>query len=107
MSARTVTPGTAGRPAGGRRTTDDRTNESDAVEMKVVHTANGEMEAQALKSVLEAAGIPAELDIESATKLFVVTVDGLGAVKIKVPADRLEEARAVLATPAEPIGEED
>jgi ribosomal protein L12E/L44/L45/RPP1/RPP2 len=75
--------------------------------MVVVYTANGEMEAHALKSVLEAAGIPAELDIESAAKLFVVTVDGLGAVKIKVPADRAEEARAVLATPAEPIGEED
>jgi ribosomal protein L12E/L44/L45/RPP1/RPP2 len=75
-------------------------------EMTVVHTANGEMEALALKSVLEAAGIPVELDMESATKLFVVTVDGLGAVRIRVPADRAEEARAVLATPAEPIGDE-
>jgi len=75
-------------------------------EMVVVHTANGEMEAQALKSVLEAAGIPTVLDIEAASKLFVVTVDGLGAVKIKVPADRAEEARTVLSTPAEPIGDE-
>jgi ribosomal protein L12E/L44/L45/RPP1/RPP2 len=86
---------------------DDRVREAPDAEMQVVHTANGEMEAQALKSVLEAAGIPAELDIEAAAKLFVVTVDGLGAVKIKVPADRVEEARAVLATPAEPIGEEE
>jgi ribosomal protein L12E/L44/L45/RPP1/RPP2 len=75
--------------------------------MTVVHTANGEMEAQALKSVLEAAGIPVELDIESAAKLFVVTVNGLGAVKIRVPADRAEEARAVLSTPAELTGEEE
>ena len=75
-------------------------------EMVVVHTANGEMEAQALKSVLEAAGIPVELNIEAATKLFAVTVNGLGAVKIKVPAECAEEAKAVLATPAEPIGEE-
>lgn len=86
--------------------TDDEATGTHESEMVVVHTANGEMEAQALKSVLEAAGIPAELDMESATKLFVVTVDGLGAVKIKVPADRAEEARAVLATPAEPIGDE-
>lgn len=86
--------------------TDHETREGPGAEMTVVHTANGEMEAQALKSVLEAAGIPAELDIEAATKLFVVTVDGLGAVKIKVPADRAEEAKAVLATPAEPIGDE-
>ena len=77
------------------------------VPMTVVHTANGEMEAHALKSVLEAAGIPVELDIESAAKLFVVTVNGLGAVRIRVPADRAEEARALLATPARPIGEED
>lgn len=86
--------------------TDDEARGSAGTEMTVVHTANGEMEALALKSVLEAAGIPAELDIESAAKLFVVTVDGLGAVKIKVPADRAEEAKAVLATPAEPIGDE-
>jgi hypothetical protein len=86
--------------------TDQEANHDPGAEMTVVHTANGEMEAQALKSVLEAAGIPAELDVEAVTKLFAVTVDGLGAVKIKVPADRAEEARAVLATPAEPIGDE-
>lgn len=86
--------------------TDREAREGADTEMTVVYTANGEMEALALKSVLEAAGIPAELDIEAAAKLFVVTVDGLGAVKIKVPADRVEEAKAVLATPAEPIGDE-
>ena len=86
--------------------TDREAREGADTEMTVVYTANGEMEALALRSVLEAAGIPAELDIEAAAKLFVVTVDGLGAVKIKVPADRVEEAKAVLATPAEPIGDE-
>lgn len=86
--------------------TDREAREGADTEMTVVYTANGEMEALALKSVLEAAGIPADLDIEAAAKLFVVTVDGLGAVKIKVPADRVEEAKAVLATPAEPIGDE-
>ncbi len=86
--------------------TDREAREGADTEMTVVYTANGEMEALALKSVLEAAGIAAELDIEAAAKLFVVTVDGLGAVKIKVPADRVEEAKAVLATPAEPIGDE-
>jgi hypothetical protein len=75
-------------------------------EMTVVYTANGEMEAQALRSVLEAAGIPVELDMEAATKLFAVTVDGLGAVRIKVPAECAEEAKAVLETPAQPIGDE-
>ncbi len=70
---------------------------------KVV-TANGESEASAIKSALEAAGIPVELGLEAITRLLPVTVDGLGAVRIMVPADRLEEARIIVNTPAEAIG---
>ena len=68
--------------------------------LEVVYTANGEMEAQAIRSALEAAGIPAELKMEAAQKLFAVTVDGLGAVKVMVPADRIEEARSIVENPA-------
>ena len=68
--------------------------------LEVVHTANGEMEAQTIKSALEAAGIPAELKMEAAQQLFAVTVDGLGAVKVMVPSDRVEEARSVIENPA-------
>lgn len=78
-----------------------------AREMVVIHTANGEIEAQTLRSVLDAAGIPVQLRIESANKVIPVTVDGLGAVKILVPADREEEARLVLETPAESIEDDD
>ncbi len=74
--------------------------------MEVAYTANGEMEAQAIRSALEAAGVPVRLKIDAATKLFAVTVDGLGAVKVMVPADRLEEARTIIETPAQPIDEE-
>jgi hypothetical protein len=74
--------------------------------LAVAYTANGEAEANGIKSVLEAAGIPAELGISAVTRLFPVTVDGLGAVKVMVPADRLEEARAILDTPAETVGKE-
>lgn len=70
---------------------------------EVVYTASGEMEAQAIRSVLEAAGIPARLKMEAAQQLFAVTVDGLGAVKVMVPADRMEEARSVIENPAAPI----
>ena len=73
------------------------------VPMALAYTASGEMEAQALRSALEAADIPVELKISAATKLFAVTVDGLGAVEIMVPVDRLEEAQAVIATPATPL----
>jgi len=81
----------------------DTTREtSDAPRLEVACTASGEMEAQGIKSMLEAAGIPVYLRIEAATKLYAVTVDGLGAVRILVPADRLEEARMLIETPAEP-----
>jgi len=72
-------------------------------EMEVAYTANGEMEAHAVRSALEAAGIPARIRIEAAQKLFAVTIDGLGAVKVLVPADRLDEARAVIENPASPF----
>lgn len=85
---------------------DAAAEEPNAGDMEIVYTANGEMEAHTLKSVLEAAGIPVELKVEAATKLFAVTVDGLGAVKILVPEDRLEEAKALLETPAQPIEDE-
>ena len=78
----------------------------DRQEFVVVCTTNGEAEANGIKSALEAAGIPAELKIGAVTKLFPVTVDGLGAVRVMVPADRLEEAKAIVETPAETVGTE-
>ncbi|MBM3308172.1 MAG: DUF2007 domain-containing protein [Candidatus Eisenbacteria bacterium] len=72
-------------------------------DLRVVYTAGGEMEAQAIRSMLEAAGIPVELRMEPATRLYAVTVDGLGAVGIAVPADRLDEARTLIETPAAPL----
>jgi len=75
-------------------------------DLKVVWTASGEMEAEGLRSALEAAGIPVMLRFEAAARYYPVTVDGLGAVKIMVPADRLEEAKMILDTPAETIEED-
>jgi len=74
-----------------------------AGDFAVVYTANGEMEAQGIKSMLEAAGIPVELRLEAALKLYAVTVNGLGAVRIAVPVARLDEARMLIETPAIPI----
>ncbi len=71
--------------------------------LEVAFTASGEMEAQAIRAALEAAGIPAELKMEAAQRLFAVTVDGLGAVRVMVPANRLEEARSIIENPATPI----
>jgi hypothetical protein len=69
-------------------------------EFEVVFTANGEVEAHAIRAALVAAGIPAEIRMEAAQQLFAVTVDGLGAVRVAVPVDRAEEARSVIANPA-------
>jgi len=73
--------------------------------MTVVYTASGEVEAHSIRSALEAAGIPVELGLEPATKLFAVTVDGLGAVKVLVPENRVEEAVEIIETPARPVDE--
>ena len=80
------------------------TPEQDAA-LEVAYTANGEMEAQAIRSALEAAGIPAELKMEAAQTLFAVTVDGLGAIKVMVPPDRVEEARSIIENPAATVGD--
>jgi hypothetical protein len=73
--------------------------------MAIVYTANGEMEAQGIRAALEAAGIPVHLNLEAAAKLYAVTVDGLGAVKVMVPIERLDEAREIIETPAELVGD--
>lgn len=72
-----------------------------------VCTANGEIEANGIKSALEAAGIPVEIQYESVSTVLPVSVDGLGAVKVMVPLERLEEARAIVETPAQPLEEDE
>jgi len=78
-----------------------------AGDLRVVYTASGEMEAQGIKSMLEAAGIPVELRLDAATRLYAVTVDGLGAVRLAVPADRFDEARMLIETPAVPLDDDE
>jgi hypothetical protein len=79
---------------------------SESSNMVMACTANGEIEAHTMKSALEAAGIPVELRMEAAQALFAVTVDGLGAVKVLVPEECLEEAKEILENPASPLESE-
>jgi hypothetical protein len=85
--------------------TDEPEVQESGTDLEVVFTANGEAEAQAIRAALVAAGIPASIKMEAAQHLFAVTVDGLGAVKVLVPGDRVDEARAVIANPV--VSEED
>lgn len=67
---------------------------------EIVTTVGTEEEAALVAGFLEAAGIAAEIE----SLLFhqePVTFGRLGEVRVRVPADRLDEARAVLAAAPE------
>jgi len=62
----------------------------------VVYTAAGQMEANIVKGMLEAAGIPVELSQESAGTVYGLTVGTMGLVEILVPEQRADEAKALI-----------
>ena len=55
-----------------------------------------QLEAQIIKGRLESEGIPVLLSYDSASLVYGFTVNGLGAVKVKVPEHMAEEAREIL-----------
>jgi len=69
----------------------------DIQDLVEVYTAQGHLRAHVIKSKLEAAGIPAMLSYDYASLAFGLTVDGIGQVRVKVPARYAEEARQLLA----------
>jgi hypothetical protein len=57
----------------------------------------GRLEADVIKSYLEAEGVPVELFQESVGySSFPTTIDGLGRVQLFVPKEKAEEARELL-----------
>lgn len=78
-------------------------------ELTVIYNSAGMMRAQVIKSKLEGAGIPVLLDYESVGAVIGITVDGLGEVRVLVPKDRAEEARALIEEqpPSETLSDED
>jgi hypothetical protein len=65
-------------------------------ELVTILETQGILTAEVIKSKLEAAGIPALLQYESAGVVFGLTVDGLGKVRVLVPAALEEEALSVI-----------
>jgi hypothetical protein len=65
-------------------------------ELECIYESAGLLGAQVIRSKLEAAGIPALLRYESAGPVFGITVDGLGAVRVLVPEELADEARALI-----------
>jgi hypothetical protein len=72
--------------------------------LTVVATVSGMLTAKVFKSKLEAAGIAAMLDYESAGLLFGITAGGLklGQVRILVADQDTAEAQVILNTPPLP-----
>jgi hypothetical protein len=61
-----------------------------------VFVASGEFHAQQIRTFLEAAGIPSHTSGEALRNTHGLTLDGLGSVKIVVPAADVERARGLL-----------
>ncbi len=65
--------------------------------VEVVYRASGLTEAELIKGYLESEDIPVDLEYESAGPVYGLTLDGLGEVRVRVPLDYAEAARAALA----------
>lgn len=61
-----------------------------------VCVTSGLLSAEIIKGKLEANDIPALLEYESLGPVMGLTVDGLGQVRVMVPEDKAEMARALL-----------
>lgn len=66
-------------------------------DLVVVYRASGLAEAQIMKGFLEDLEIPVDLDYESAGPAIGLTINGLGEVRVRVPRDYEDSARAALA----------
>lgn len=64
--------------------------------LTTVHTSAGLTNAQVIKAKLEQAGIRVLLDYESAGPVIGITIDGLGQVRVLVPTEDAERARALI-----------
>ncbi|MGE5377119.1 MAG: putative signal transducing protein [Bacteroidota bacterium] len=68
----------------------------DDLKYEILTEVQGRLEAEFLKSYLEAQGIDVELFQESVGQTMGLTIDGLGTVQIFVPKEQASEARQLL-----------
>jgi hypothetical protein len=69
----------------------------DDMKYEILTEVQGRLEAEFIKSYLEANGIDVELFQESVGHhIYPVTIDGLGRVQIFVPKDQAAEARQLI-----------
>ncbi len=65
-------------------------------ELTTVYVTQGLLRAQVVEAKLKDADIPVLLDYESVGPVIGILVDGLGEVRVKVPAGYADEARTLL-----------
>jgi hypothetical protein len=72
-----------------------------------IYIAHGQVEAQLIKSLLEAEGIPAMIAQEGAGTAYGLTVGILGIAEIFVREQDAEEAKKLIATMNDPNSEKE
>ena len=71
-----------------------------------ISRVQGDLQASVIKSHLESEGIPVLPRYESAGRVFGLTVDGLGEVRVLVPKGLAEDAKRIIEPRDEGGGEE-
>lgn len=66
-------------------------------DLEELMAVEGSLEAEIVKSKLESRGIPALLQYEVAGRLFGITMNGLGKVRVMIPRGLAAEAKKALA----------
>jgi len=79
----------------------------DKLNLVTVYTSQGMLSAQVIKGKLESADIPVMLKYEAAGQIFGLTIDGLGQVRVQVPAEFAEQALALIDDDAGAIYDEE
>jgi Putative prokaryotic signal transducing protein len=68
--------------------------------MVKVYTAQGEMEANVIKGLLDSCGIPSILTGNAALSMQPFVLDGMGRIDIMVDAAQADEARSIIESSA-------
>jgi len=76
--------------------TDDKRHEEDEEGLVELISVQGEMDAQLLVGILESEGIEVLMKSNQTFSALPFTVDGMGAVRIMVKKEDLEEAKTIL-----------
>lgn len=72
------------------------------MKLVTVHKSFSVVEAQVIRSLLESASIPAEVVHETAALTTDGYALGVGGIRVQVPEDQVEDARAIIAAQAGP-----